>query len=46
MAIIVAPDGTETTVSPSAGETFTLVEMQGIVGGYIELVTLSASRQM
>jgi hypothetical protein len=46
MAIVIAPDGTRTTLSPADGREFTLAELQGVVGGYIELVTLNEHQQM
>jgi len=46
MAIVIAPDGTRTTLTPADGREFTLPEMQAVVGGYIELVTLNDHQQM
>ena len=40
IARIISPDGTERTVTPANAKTFTLAELQGMVGGYIELVML------
>lgn len=36
MATIIKPDGETTEIKPADGETFTLKELQTIVGGYIE----------
>jgi hypothetical protein len=40
MAVIYRVDGTEAEVQPANGTTFTLAELQTIVGGFIEMVTL------
>jgi len=37
-ARIITPEGEETEVEPANGQTFTLEEMQRIVGGYVETV--------
>jgi len=41
MATIIAPDGRRAHLTPADGEHFTLAEMQAVVGGHIELVTLN-----
>lgn len=43
MATLIKTDGTQTVVHPKAGigKSFTLEEMQGFVGGYIEIVHLA-----
>lgn len=38
MATLIKPDGSATTVTPASGGAFTLEELQGFVGGYIEFV--------
>ena len=38
MATLFQPDGTERDVRPANGRDFTLAELQGFVGGYIEVV--------
>lgn len=43
MATLIAIDGTETEVHPANGS-FTLEEMQGCVGGYVQLITLPDGR--
>lgn len=44
MALHIKSDGTSASVSPGNGTTWSLSELQGFVGGYIELVGLPASR--
>lgn len=44
MATLIAIDGSETDVKPANGESFTLEEMQGSVGGYVQLITLPDGR--
>jgi hypothetical protein len=39
MAILLRADGTEETVTPKNGTDFKLEELQGFVGGYIEIVS-------
>lgn len=38
MGLLIKPDGTAEPVKPAEGKSFTLKELQGFVGGYIELV--------
>ena len=38
MARLLHPDGTNETVTPKEGNRFSLDELQGLVGGYIQLV--------
>ena len=40
MAILIQPDGSNVEVVPKDGQRFTLDELQGHVGGYIENVRL------
>ena len=42
--VIMHPDGRITPISPKNGTEYTLEELQGFVGGYIELVPMSGSR--
>jgi hypothetical protein len=35
MATLIKPDGTQTEVKPKNGKTFTLKELQTLVGGYV-----------
>lgn len=37
MATLIEPDGTARTVKPATGKSFTLAELQKLVGGYIEI---------
>jgi len=46
MAKLYQPNGTVTEVHPTNGKKFTLEELQGYVGGYIELIYTNRSRQM
>jgi hypothetical protein len=46
MAELIKVDGTRTTVTPKNGKSFTLDEMQGFVGGYIEFVCLDDTTVM
>lgn len=39
--IIIYADGTREWVTPAKGESYTLKELQGFVGGWIEIVTLA-----
>ncbi len=45
-AIHIKTDGTETPVYPENGTDFNLKEMQGFVGGYVEVITLSNGKIM
>ena len=38
MAQLIRPNGSETLREPAQGESFTLEELQALVGGYIEIV--------
>ena len=40
MALLLKTDGTTQQVTPTSGATFTLQELQGFVGGYIETVRI------
>lgn len=40
MATHIKADGTEKKVNPKSGKKFTLEELQGFVGGYVEIVNL------
>jgi hypothetical protein len=42
--VIMHPDGRITPISPKNGTEYTLEELQGFVGGYIELVPMSKGR--
>jgi hypothetical protein len=44
--ILYRTDGTQEVVKPGNKKDFTLKELQGFVGGYIELVFISDSRVM
>lgn len=44
--IIIKSDGSQIEVSPKDGERFTLEELQGHVGGYIEIINLSADKAL
>lgn len=46
MAKIIFTDGREKEVFPKNGTDFQLEEMQGIVGGYIEVLTLNGAELM
>jgi hypothetical protein len=46
MAIHIKADGDITEVHPTAGDKFTLEEMQAAVGGLIELIILHDGRDM
>lgn len=46
MAKIIKSDGTERNVEPRNGGDFSLSEMQRIVGGFIEIVTLKDGQLM
>jgi len=43
MATLISPNGTMREVTPANGVTFTLQELHGYVGGYIEQVTLAVN---
>lgn len=43
-ALLIKSDETETPIAPANGETFTLDEMQGYVGGFIEIHMLGDGR--
>jgi hypothetical protein len=45
MAVLITSDGVETIVKPANGQ-FTLEELQGFVGGWIELIRTNDGRQM
>lgn len=42
--VIMHPDGRITPIAPKNGTEYTLKELQGFVGGYIELVPMSKGR--
>lgn len=42
MATVIHPDGREETVEPKNGTNFSLEELQGVVGGYIEILPLDS----
>lgn len=44
MAKLMKADGTVEAVTPANGKKFTLEELQGFVGGYIELLPLRGRR--
>ena len=46
MATHIKTDGTEDQVFPAKGKKFTLLELQTLVGGYIERVTTRDRRNM
>lgn len=46
MATIIHTDGTQQEVAPANGTDFSLVEVQQIVGGRVELVALSDRRYL
>jgi hypothetical protein len=46
MATRINADGTRTEIAPADGATFSLVELQTIVGGYIEAVRLRSGAWM
>lgn len=43
MATLIKTNGTTQEVSPKSGQCFTLEELQGFVGGYIEIVPIRTS---
>lgn len=46
MALFISSAGLELGVSPNNGKKFTLEELQGLVGGYIERVSMSDGKSM
>lgn len=44
--IIIHSDGTMTAVKPKDFKKFTLEELQSYVGGYIEVINLSANKAL
>lgn len=42
MAVIIKPNGTKEYTEPSNGSVFSLEELQKVVGGYIQLVSITA----
>jgi len=46
MGLLLKADGTKNHVVPKNGKTFSLKEMQGFVGGYIEMLQLQDGRIM
>jgi len=40
MATLLKSDGTKETITPANGKTFTLKEMQTLVGGFIQIIGL------
>lgn len=46
MALILRTDGTQESKSPADGKTFTLKELQDVVGGYIERVVLPNKKEI
>lgn len=46
MAKIIFTNGAEFEVSPNNGTDFSLQELQGVVGGYVEVVSLSGDDVM
>ena len=46
MATLIKAHGREQNVTPANGEKFTLEEMQGYVGGYIEIIGLPDGSQL
>jgi hypothetical protein len=44
MATVLTPDGRAREVAPANGRTFTLPELQAVVGGFIELHPLADGR--
>ena len=44
MAIVLHSDGTQTTVTPASPPAFSLHELQAMVGGWIEIVSLPDGR--
>ena len=46
MAVATSPDGTARALEPAKGACFTLVELQTLVGGYIQAVPIGAGRYL
>ena len=46
MAIVIQPDGSNVEVLPEDGQRFTLTELQGFVGGFIEPVRIGAETKV
>ncbi len=46
MAILIKPNGTKSWVRPANGKEFELEEIQALVGGYIEIISLNESEVM
>lgn len=46
LSTVITTDGLHTNVEPSNGTDFSLEELNGFVGGYIEIVRLSKSQVM
>lgn len=46
MAILIKPSGEITNVSPKSGKYFSLKELQGFVGGLIEVIDIPGNRSM
>lgn len=44
--IIIKSDGSQIEVSPKDGQRFTLEELQGYVGGYIEIIDLPTNKAL
>jgi len=42
--VVMHPDGRITSIAPKDGKTYSLEELQALVGGYIELVPMDKSR--
>lgn len=43
MATLIKSDGTTSEVRPASGASFTLAELQGYVGGYIQMISVGSS---
>lgn len=43
MATLIKPDGATSQVLPASGESFTLKELQGFVGGYIQVIRVGSA---
>ncbi len=46
MAEVINVDGTRTQAVPKSGRTFRLKEIQAVVGGYVQIISLSDGRLM
>lgn len=44
MATLIKPNGETTEVNPKGGNLYSLEELQGYVGGYIELISLPQTK--